>query len=334
MSEDIKVTDGTVLESLNGKVDLDGGNYIGSGLDKIIHEHCGGTGLQMFDTILKDHILTYEESQGLALQGTYVYKEALAGSRYGYPDFYNKVIEEYNQATGTETINDVAVKVHSNGHKFYNIADKTGIDEFFNSIGSAWFYGVDTANERIFLPRDKYFAIEGIAPTVGTGRALGVTNDGSTVFPLKAVQTTSGSWDTMPNLNVATTDGVPASSTLSALNGRSGVQDVGGSWDNSPSGYYGVSTDPQSSGLETHLQPKEDKYLYICVGNTTNYEGISEVVNQGMEILDQINAGFVPKDSMEEIHCIVATCTIYISVNNTMDFFHRVFRYKTSVDLV
>ena len=42
MSEDIKVTDGTVLETLNGKVDLDGGNYIGSGLDKIIHEHCGG----------------------------------------------------------------------------------------------------------------------------------------------------------------------------------------------------------------------------------------------------------------------------------------------------
>ena len=36
MSEDIKVTDGTVLETLNGKVDLDGGNYIGSGLETII----------------------------------------------------------------------------------------------------------------------------------------------------------------------------------------------------------------------------------------------------------------------------------------------------------
>lgn len=28
--------------------------------------------ISMFDTVIKDHILTYEESKGLALQGTYV----------------------------------------------------------------------------------------------------------------------------------------------------------------------------------------------------------------------------------------------------------------------
>lgn len=55
-----------------------------------------GFGWSMFDTILKDHVLTYEESKGLALQGTWVYKDAVAGSRYGYPDFYNKCLEEYN----------------------------------------------------------------------------------------------------------------------------------------------------------------------------------------------------------------------------------------------
>ena len=43
MSEDIKVTDGTVLEVLNNKVDLDGGNYAGSPLEQYIHEHCGGS---------------------------------------------------------------------------------------------------------------------------------------------------------------------------------------------------------------------------------------------------------------------------------------------------
>lgn len=36
MSEDINVTDGTVLECLNNKVDLDGKNYLGSGLEEII----------------------------------------------------------------------------------------------------------------------------------------------------------------------------------------------------------------------------------------------------------------------------------------------------------
>ena len=40
MSEDINVTDGTVLEALNNKVDLDGGNYKGSELETYIHDHC------------------------------------------------------------------------------------------------------------------------------------------------------------------------------------------------------------------------------------------------------------------------------------------------------
>ena len=42
MSEDIQVTDGTILEALNNKVDLDGGNYKGSELEAYIHEHCVG----------------------------------------------------------------------------------------------------------------------------------------------------------------------------------------------------------------------------------------------------------------------------------------------------
>ena len=41
MSKDINVTDGTVLETLNNKVDLDGGNYIGSPLEEYIYEQCG-----------------------------------------------------------------------------------------------------------------------------------------------------------------------------------------------------------------------------------------------------------------------------------------------------
>ena len=61
-------------------------------------------GLSMFDTILKDHVLTYEESKGLALQGTWVYKEAIAGERFGYPDFYAKCLEEYNDLTNSHDI--------------------------------------------------------------------------------------------------------------------------------------------------------------------------------------------------------------------------------------
>ena len=60
-----------------------------------------GSGLSMFDLVVKDHILSYEESKGLALQGTYVYKDAVPGSRYGYPDFYNRCVERFEDDGNT-----------------------------------------------------------------------------------------------------------------------------------------------------------------------------------------------------------------------------------------
>ena len=40
-------------------------------------------------------------------------------------------------------INGVEIKVHSNGHKFYDIADKEAVDFWFETYGFAWFYGVE-----------------------------------------------------------------------------------------------------------------------------------------------------------------------------------------------
>ena len=39
MSNDINVTDGTILESLNNKIDYDGGNYAGSGLETVVNNY-------------------------------------------------------------------------------------------------------------------------------------------------------------------------------------------------------------------------------------------------------------------------------------------------------
>ena len=72
-------------------------------------------GLNMFDTVVKDHILTYEESRGLALQGTYVYKNAIAGESYGYPDFYAKCLEEFAEATEIVGGNWTRPNLSSNG---------------------------------------------------------------------------------------------------------------------------------------------------------------------------------------------------------------------------
>ena len=272
MSKDINVTDGTVLETLNNKIDCDGGNYPGSGLEEYINTH--RVGMQLFDTILKDHILTYEETKGLALQGTYVYKEAIAGSRYGYPDFYNKCLEEYNGTTSTETVNGVTVKVNPNGHKFYDIADKTAIDNYFNSIGSAWFYGIDTENERVFLPRNNWFeqltvdvdgvgdSVEAGLPNIKSGNWLGILSN------YDSTETTAGS-------------AVRRSATNNG--GNVGQSDTRSSYN------FNASRSSSIYGKSNTVQPNAvKKLLYICVGNTTNYEGITDVVNQGMEILEQV----------------------------------------------
>ena len=230
---------------------------------------------KLFDTKILDYVLNYEESQGWALQGTYVYKEALAGTRYGYPDFYAKCLEEYQEATVTETVGGVTIKVNSNGHKFYNIADKSAIDSFFNNKGTAWFYGVDTENERIFLPRNNYFEqLTGDVSEVGQSVEAGLPNitgglDG-VVFDLKDEQQNGA---------------LTKSASLSTYCGS-------GSGESHNNITFNASLSNPIYGNSDTVQPNAvKKLLYICVGNTTSYEGITEVVNQGMEILEQVNQG-------------------------------------------
>ena len=223
----------------------------------------------LFDTKLSDKILTYEESQGWELQGTYVYKEAIAGSRYGYPDFYNKVVEEFNEATNTETVNGVAVKVHSNGHKFYDIADKTAIDNYFNSMGSAWFYGVDTENERVFLPRNNWFEQATLNESeVGQSVQAGLPQHTHS-YTIRS-GTNSVDWNSSRS----------GLCSISNVNANAVIADQFG---------YGSNASNSTYGNSNTVQPKSvKKLLYICVGNTTNYEGVTDVVNQGMEILEQV----------------------------------------------
>lgn len=287
-------------------------------LDDMVEINLGNS-FELFDTKLTDHVLTYEETKGWALQGTYVYKNALAGSRYGYPDFCNKVLEEYNQATTTETVNGVTVKVHSNGHKFYDIANKTGIDDFFNTMGSAWFYGVDTENERIFLPRDNN-KIHGelIENIVDGTKWCRVYSDGwceqgyseiaggTTITLLKPFKDTNYTVVATPNASAGTMTGGFCRKTSNSQVYYQPCYRTGDGQGNST-----VKGSVYACGYTTVVQPYEvEKYYYICVGNTTNYEGVIEVVNQGMEILEQVNEGIesrVAKDSMQEVPCIVET---------------------------
>ena len=122
-------------------------------IDKNIDKILNHVSFNFFDTKISDHILEGKEAKGWALQGTYVIKDL-------YPDFYNKCLEEKNSATETSVTlgsSTLTMFVNSNGHQFFNIADKSIVDSFYEVYGIADFYGIDEENKRIFLPRNKYF---------------------------------------------------------------------------------------------------------------------------------------------------------------------------------
>lgn len=238
------------------------------------YDHSSGGGNNLFDTVLKDHILTYEESKGLALQGTYVYKEAVAGSREGYPDFYNKCLEEYSAATATEITlgeNTIIMYVHANGHKFYNITDRASIDEFYNTNGSAWFYGIDTENERILLPRAKTSFLLGndTVPVSVYGNNTPIAfitgkNGNDILYSLRSYS------DGAEIHKESTSD---MTSNLPINNGNSTDRPSQGQ-------LMGLSTDPNLSGVvgTAYLTNDIDLYVYICVGNTKTTSAVTDVV--------------------------------------------------------
>lgn len=234
----------------------------------------GINSFQLFDTKLSDHVLTFEESLGWALQGTYVYKEAIAGSRYGYPDFYAKCLEEYNEATGSETVNDVVVKVHSNGHKFFDIADKEAIDEFYNTYGAAWFYGIDTENERVFLPRNNWFEqMIGDTAQVGDFVEAGLPN-------------ITGSF-------AAVTDHPEDAQNAFSLTGTTVF--AGGTKSYTVDRHISFNASRSNSiyGKSDTVQPNAvKKLLYICVGNTTSESVITDVIDVTTTENDTVPLGY------------------------------------------
>ena len=180
---------------------------------------------------------------------------------------------------------------NANGHIFYNIADKDSVDEMFNQYGLGWFYGVDTANERICLPRNLH------------GKLIKKYNNGTDWYRIYAdgwceqggnVKTATSGTVTLLKPYINTEYSLIGSWSYPVTSADTGGLDAACMLSNKTTtsfrysaveNYY-IQWEAKGYIAETI---EENKYLYICVGNTTNYEGITDVVNQGMEILEQVN---------------------------------------------
>lgn len=401
-------------------------------------------GYQLFDIVMKDHVLDYAETLGFAPLGTYVYKEAIAGSRYGYPDFYQKCLDEYNDGTpsylssnitivgsltdnegvisgfstsnyatignfigttadtiefvvklntgsslssnsflyagfniqfyngklnmpgrgdigtysysantdyyikvtysnntiecaystdgisytadgtisytgaiqnliylgwgnannallGSIDLNECYVNINgtrwwtgtneciqsSNKHRFYDIDDKATFDNMYAITGEAWCYGIDTTNERIFLPRSTRFK-NGTTSDVGGYQPAGLPNiTGDTGFIKWGVaQGTDGAITTsLASHNKApTSDGSTWAESYFAFNASDS------------NSIYGASDTVEYSS--TKLIP------YMVVGNQSTWAGMTDVVNNGLEILQEVNEGLETKLDADTIHII------------------------------
>ncbi len=147
---------------------------------------------------------------------------------------------------------DVVLK-NPNGHYFYDIAAKPIIDNIYQDTGVAYYFGIDTENKRVFLPRtDWFFQMTGNPNEAGKYVPAGLPN----------IKTADGAYvvfaDDTPHQNV------PPFKFLSPQGYGAGSQtsnDVG-------MGFDASLCDP-TYGASPTVQPKSTKMLlYFCVGNT------------------------------------------------------------------
>ena len=292
-------------------------------LDYVNKDEIGGSsGYNLFDPRTTDHILSFKESKGWALQGTYVYKEAVAGSRYGYPDFYNTVLAEKENADPTEVTlgeNTITIHVNANGHQYYDIADKEAIDSWFNTYGLAWFYGIDAENERIFLPRDDVrrtlisrkeatdndptwynlysdgwleqggFVIFGAVSSyiVTYPKQYKDTSYSAYVTPvLGKTDDTAGDGNDLALISGTSTGDYPYGKTTSQLRVSTYSNENNGfHWQTC--GYADVSEIPAIA----------EKYLYICVGNTEVENATTDIIDITTSENDTIPLGYFTRQT-------------------------------------
>lgn len=228
----------------------------------------GGSGYNLFDLKYSDHILDGSEAKGFALLGSYVYKTAVAGSRYGYPDFYNKCVAE--KIAGTETtitVGDYSFTGYknANGHIFFDIANKGTVDNIYTSTGKAWYYGIDTANERIFLPRVKN-ALVGMTDIADTSAVVPNTTNPMPQF------TAHNNLNAVGNLHTFSVSGSPYNQVH--WNGQQGNNNGNLLW--TTKGNTGLLSD--NANVKSALN-NDNFYIYMCVGNTEQEGAVTDVID-------------------------------------------------------
>jgi hypothetical protein len=232
------------------------------------------TGAEVEDNIINEielnnpfSLLDYKYSEYELNNASWLRSNGQYNSKAIYPAVYDLLLKIYN---GVETKAGVSVKLWT---------DESATDYDFR---------INTAEETFVLPtkvKANYF--ESIAPVVGNGMVLGLTN-GTTNAGLCAGMGGNAANNTM------------ALSTVINQYGLSVGRDANGGGSNSlDTETIGVTTDPTKSGIEAHLTENTDLYLYFYVGETVQN---ANLINAG-RVMEEA----VLRSSLVEAQVVVET---------------------------
>ena len=147
----------------------------------------------------------------------------------------------------TETIAGITITfvTAADGHKIVAADQETNVASIYSATGSAWYYIIDTANQRFKLPRSKHNKYADTLSVVGNGIGLGLTNG-----------TDYGAPDGNSNYAMYIRDGNYGENVGSTASG-SALLNV-----------LGVTTDATKSGIIANQTEDtvQYKYLYFYVG--------------------------------------------------------------------
>lgn len=146
--------------------------------------------------------------------------------------------------------------VGADNHKVALVNQESNIEAIYNATGVAWYYIIDTVNQKFKLPRTK-FGFTGIRSGVGNYVEAGLPNITGNTHWIGAV---------LNNNNTSYANGV-----FSAFDKNNGAYAGGGGYGNA-AGRLNFDASRSSSvyGSSSTVQPKAtEMYLYFYVGNFT-----------------------------------------------------------------
>lgn len=190
-----------------------------------------------------------------------------------YSSAYNELLAEYNDSASVEeTEGSITFKRTPKGYKIAIADQENAILNKYNSNGIAWYYIIDTTNQRFKLPRmkHKYWKDQSTIPVMGNGNTMGIT-DGVNNKGLTYI-TSYGYFS-----YAASNTNVPVGTTVSGSGvGFNSLTAVGLSTDKTQSG---VVADVSDVNIETGF------YLYFYVGGFTK-SAEAQTVGLNSELLN------------------------------------------------